>query len=243
MLVYCVSPNHLESIMDEFKKLNTILQGYGNFKMASEKIITVNKQELLGVIIVADAINYKGKWFNRFLYKLNLMGKTRVVIAVNSQDNLNEISTITKQYNNLDFYGVSDYILTDKFIRHDLLGTLLSDVPAYIRIGKTDKDRSAVLNTNGSYYAPLVSSDIINCSMDVKIRSSVENAIIEDDYLNLISNDLIKELRILKIKTYYGKSSIDEMIEMKSNLETLTGKTKCFALSIFYWIEEEYYAI
>lgn len=233
MLAYCVSPNYLEFIMNEFKSMETVMQGYGNFRAAAVNLISVNKSDLLGCIIVANQINIKDKWFREFLRKLNLTGKTRVVIAVSSVENLKQIASLKSKYHNLEMFGLSDYTMTDLFVRHELLGTLLKETEEYVRIKSAEKDYSKVLDTAGSSYSALVHRDVELCQMDtIKLTKSFEEAVIEDDSLGLIQSPVFKEIRMLRIKMMYGQAELQDFYTELDMCKTLSGTNKYLGISM-----------
>lgn len=241
MLVYCVSPNYLEFMMEEFKMLDTVMQGYGNFKDASANLLSINKSDLLGVLVVADIVKVNNKNFQDFLSKLNLTGKVRIVFAVKTSDNLREISSLKHKYPNLEMYGLSDYVMTDVFIRHELLGTLLKETDAYVRIKSATTDYSKVLNTGGSSYSALVHKDVELCEQDnVKLNLNYDEAVIQDDNLPLIQSEVFKEIRMLKIKYYHGEAELQDFYDSLKLCDSLNGTNKWLAISIIHIMKEGY---
>lgn len=201
MLVYCMSPDYLEDLSKEIPSPTLKMQGYGNFKECIEQLVTVNKKELLGVIIVAEYLDVKDKMFSNLLRKINLTGPTRVVVAVNQEAEtvVTFLKETKKRYTDLELFFASDFLMSDYFIMHELVGTLFQDKEPYKKLKKA-KSYEICLQQDNITMTPLVPRDILLCCSDVKIRESAADAIVEDDFIQRITDSDLQQLRKYLIK-------------------------------------------
>lgn len=235
-MVYCMSPDYLNDLVREFEGLHVVLQGYGNFKDCAEQLITVNKADLLGVVIVANQLDLKDPNCDLFFAKLNIIGPVRVVIAVNgdTQEPLQYFGKIKKKYNKLELYFLNDWLMSDYFIVHELIGTLLKDVPAYKDLLNKESGKASFLDTSGNVFKYLVSPDIIKCIADVKVRENAEDAVREDDVIPVILSDNIKELRAFYIHATLGNLTRAELTNVEEIVNEFRGSTNFVFINEIY---------
>jgi hypothetical protein len=195
MIIFAISPHYLKYILYESKEYNFKIQGYGSFSDAKSGLMKTNASEIYGFIVMVDDFGtIDWKQMKEFMSLSSIVSdgskkRKRFLFAVkNDSGMLNLFSS--KDYQAIDFFLAKFEVMTDLFIRQEVFGTILNGyLKPYVENSEDNFELGKYRPVKSLSYVPLFSNTAMKSLERIKVRSTKNETVIEDEYLEVLKSE------------------------------------------------------
>lgn len=206
--IYLVTPDYMLAIVKESSAYSFKIKGYSDCARASKSLVKTNQQSILGYLIVYEELPEDLTDLVRFINLINRVGDkdTVVLLCLDNDDGLTDYLIPAIKTDNINFMYTSGYdVMTDRFIRGTLFGTIISKkFKPYV-----DELQVNELVTSYNYnlgVKPVLPQDILLILSPVVKLDTLENTRIHDVVLKEHINDsLLAYLRLNRLNAVFGR--------------------------------------
>lgn len=248
-VIYVVSPDYLEAILNESQKYSFAIQGYGDLDRACKGLCYVNVLDILGFGYVADTFPEPGSplydKFINFVSKCSLLGADKKFVLV-TKETVPDIGGDLYRFSNLEFVSVVEKNgFTDITLNRNFFGSiLLANYQPYNFNGEHEE----------AYHLSDCSCRVLKCPkvipdfmLDIlapvsrldSCASTIENDPVICRYVD--SNEVVLSLRTIKIMRQLGADYESEKRDVLCSIEKMPEVLYGLYTSVLAMIEDNSY--
>ena len=228
-VIFTVSPDYLKPMLEISREYDSFyIQGYPTFSSANVGLHKTNISDIIGFLIVVEDF---GENLNDAIYffesLLLIEPKVPILFSVNDREGLFEIlrghdlEGLKVQYLNMS------EIVTDRFIRRNLFGTILKDCrkPYRYAFKKEDIKKEPIPITtlpSQKFSANLSRLKIITLERATMSMSLAHTKIIDTNLKQLEEVPILYNIRLLYLHEIYGENTM----YIRERIDTLIKELK-----------------
>lgn len=248
-IIYVVSPDYLEAVLDESQKYSFAIQGYGDLDRACRGLCYVNVLDILGFGYIADTFPEPGSLlydkFINFVSKCSLLGADRKFMLI-TKEAVPDLGEDLSRFSNLKFASVVEKNgFTDITINRSFFGSiLLANYQPYNFNGEQEETYHLSDYCCRTLKFPKVVPDLMLDIFEPVRRLTDCAATIENDQVicrYADNNKVVLSLRTIKIMKQFGENYEAEKRAVLHDIEKMPEVLYGLYTSVLAMIEDNSY--